>query len=242
MTEEQIIDLVPMTELLEKYGIQRNERGMLSCVFHEDNNPSVSVHKDRWYHCFSCGKNYNVVQFVMAYEKCGKAAAISRICKMFRLNEEQLTPADLAEIEKIRERREREMKKKKNTRAALLKLIEQIQFWQTVEKITHPTKGEIRRDKWIGDKLFFVALKMQRALDAAYRWLNDDYDRDEEMESYFGCKSAAKLASIVLLDENIVGFQIFAKMRKRPGVRECPRSDVLRRYESNTKREGRNGQ
>ena len=134
------------------------------------------------------------------------------------------------------------MKKKKNTRAALLKLIEQIQFWQTVEKITHPTKGEIRRDKWIGDKLFFVALKMQRALDAAYRWLNDDYDRDEEMESYFGCKSAAKLASIVLLDENIVGFQIFAKMRKRPGVRECPRSDVLRRYESNTKREGRNGQ
>ena len=73
-----IVDVISGYLPLTKRG--KNYFGV--CPFHDDNNPSMSVSKDKQiYKCFSCGASGNVFTFVMDYEKVDFKEAVSILAK-----------------------------------------------------------------------------------------------------------------------------------------------------------------
>lgn len=65
MTKEEIKERYSMTEILSRYGIVPNRSGFVHCPFHKgDREPSMKVYKDS-YHCFACGANGDIFDFVM---------------------------------------------------------------------------------------------------------------------------------------------------------------------------------
>ena len=47
----------------EAYGFQPNRSSMICCPFHADRNPSMKV--DSRFHCFGCGADGDVIDFMM---------------------------------------------------------------------------------------------------------------------------------------------------------------------------------
>ncbi|MCB9202825.1 MAG: DNA primase, partial [Flavobacteriales bacterium] len=86
MEISEIKSNLSITQVLEYYGISVNKNKMISCVFHEDKNPSMQVYENtNTVYCFSgnCkthGKSLDVIDFVMYYENLSKHEAISK-CK-----------------------------------------------------------------------------------------------------------------------------------------------------------------
>lgn len=170
---EIIIEKVSMKELLNKYVIFEQRKKYL-CPFHNDKHPSAGIDRNGWFHCFACGINYNVIEFVKNYEKCDFKTAIVKIDNMFGLGLEiKLTDKQIIELENMKRKREKEnyhkkiMKKfEKNVQKEILF---ELKFWEYIQKICHPTKGEIKFNKWQNENLFFYSLKRQE-------WLNWLYD------------------------------------------------------------------
>lgn len=51
-------------EVAQTYGLEVNNQNKALCLFHPDNNPSMSF-KGNYYHCFSCGAHGSVIDLVM---------------------------------------------------------------------------------------------------------------------------------------------------------------------------------
>ena len=170
---ETILENIGMTDILEKYNIY-NKNGKCLCPFHNDKNPSATVDKNnKWFHCFACGANYNVIDFVSNYEKCTRRQAISIISGIFGLGLEfKLSEYDLAEIEKLKIEREIINKKKSKMKEFEIKtcnkIIEEIRIWEQVEKDAHLTRGEYKNNDWENANLFFFAKKRINELDWFY--------------------------------------------------------------------------
>ena len=47
------------------YGIEVKRNGMACCPFHDDKNPSMKV--DQRFHCFGCGEDGDVIDFILEY-------------------------------------------------------------------------------------------------------------------------------------------------------------------------------
>lgn len=60
-----IKERVTALDAVTHYGISVNRKGMCCCPFHNDKNPSMKV--DRRYHCFGCGADGDVIDFVSDY-------------------------------------------------------------------------------------------------------------------------------------------------------------------------------
>ena len=59
---EAVKDQVTARAAAERYGIRVNRYGMAVCPFHPDRNPSMKL--DRRFHCFACGADGDVINFV----------------------------------------------------------------------------------------------------------------------------------------------------------------------------------
>lgn len=53
---------VTTRQVAELYGFAVSRNGMMCCPFHDDRNPSMKV--DTRYHCFGCGEDGDVIDFV----------------------------------------------------------------------------------------------------------------------------------------------------------------------------------
>ena len=62
---DEIKDRVTALEAVTHYGISVNRKGMCCCPFHNDKNPSMKV--DSRFHCFGCGADGDVIDFVSDY-------------------------------------------------------------------------------------------------------------------------------------------------------------------------------
>lgn len=165
---------VGMQDLLEKYGIYQNKKKYI-CPFHQDKHPSACIDKNAWFHCFACGVNYDIIDFVANYEKCNRGVAIARINEMFNLGLDfGLTEKQLKDLryrqEQIKLLKEKKESEKKEKIIALNKIIDDLRIWEQVQKDTHPTRGNIKHNTWEYADLFFYSLKMQI-------WLNWLYDK-----------------------------------------------------------------
>ena len=69
----------PIAELFEQLTGQQPRHGMVSCPFHEDTNPSMSLRRHNRYKCFSCGAKGDVIDLQM---KLGEMRFINAIKKL----------------------------------------------------------------------------------------------------------------------------------------------------------------
>lgn len=62
----EIKSAVSMIDACNRYGIEVNRAGFARCCFHDERTASMKVYSgDRGYHCFGCGANGSVIDFVM---------------------------------------------------------------------------------------------------------------------------------------------------------------------------------
>ena len=59
---KDVKDAISTREVASFYGIKVNRNGMCCCPFHNDKHPSMKI--DNRYHCFGCGEDGDVINFV----------------------------------------------------------------------------------------------------------------------------------------------------------------------------------
>ena len=68
MTREEIKEKYSMRDVLDRYGLEPNRAGFLRCPFHQgDREASLKVYPHD-YHCFGCGANGDIFDFIMRME------------------------------------------------------------------------------------------------------------------------------------------------------------------------------
>lgn len=68
MTLEEIKTTYTMRDILARYGLESNRAGFIRCPFHPgDRQASLKVY-ERDFHCFGCGENGDVIDFVRLME------------------------------------------------------------------------------------------------------------------------------------------------------------------------------
>lgn len=118
MTKEEIKQKFSMRDILHRYGMEENRAGFVHCPFHQgDREASMHIY-DKDFHCFGCGANGDIFDFVMRMEECSFPAAFKMLggtysshrdgfsARLARYHCEQKKEAKKKKIE--RERRERE--------------------------------------------------------------------------------------------------------------------------------------
>jgi len=59
---EQVKNLVSLEQVAEYYGLEFNKNDKAICPFHDDKNPSLSLHPSKQYvKCFSCDVSVNAI-------------------------------------------------------------------------------------------------------------------------------------------------------------------------------------
>ena len=74
---EAVKQSVTTKQAAELYGIKVRRGGMACCIFHEDRTPSMKV--DNRYHCFGCGADGDVIDFVAQIFSVGNKEAAEKI-------------------------------------------------------------------------------------------------------------------------------------------------------------------
>ena len=85
---EKTANEVSVRDYVNFIGIPVNRAGMIVCPFHDDRNPSMKI--DSRYHCFGCGADGNVIDFVSSYYGIPKYEAACRIAEEFNLDTDAL--------------------------------------------------------------------------------------------------------------------------------------------------------
>ena len=57
-------------DVMRSYGVYINSRGYCCCPFHGEKTPSMKVYKNNTAHCFGCGADCDVIDFVQRMENC----------------------------------------------------------------------------------------------------------------------------------------------------------------------------
>ena len=74
---------VTARDAAEHYGIRINRYGMAVCPFHPDRNPSMKL--DRRFHCFACGADGDVIDFVARLFGLKNGEAAKKIAADFEI-------------------------------------------------------------------------------------------------------------------------------------------------------------
>lgn len=83
---EAVKQAVTTREAAEFYGIKVNRSGMAVCPFHDDKNPSMKV--DKRFHCFGCGADGDVIDFVSRLFDLDKTKAALKLAADFGVSYE----------------------------------------------------------------------------------------------------------------------------------------------------------
>lgn len=93
----EIRDSVDIVDIISNYVslVPKGKNYFGVCPFHDDNNPSMSVNRDKKiYKCFSCGATGTVFKFVMDYENISFIEAVKKVGESAGIN------VNLGKIEK----------------------------------------------------------------------------------------------------------------------------------------------
>lgn len=103
---EAVKEQVTARDAAEHYGIRVNRYGMAVCPFHQDRNPSMKL--DRRFHCFACGADGDVINFVARLFGLKNGEAAKKIAADFGIaySQSRASPAQTyqAKILKNREK------------------------------------------------------------------------------------------------------------------------------------------
>lgn len=98
----QIKQLLDVEQVFEYYGGKPNRRGFVSCPFHSEKTPSLSMKKGKW-KCFGCGEGGSVIDYVMKLFNINLSQAIVRLNHDFNLGVINEKP-DLRKVQELREK------------------------------------------------------------------------------------------------------------------------------------------
>ena len=82
---QTIKDRLTMREVLLHYGYEPNNRGFMCCPFHNEKTPSMKIF-EKDYHCFGCGENGDVINFVQKLFNLSFPDTLKKIDVDFNLN------------------------------------------------------------------------------------------------------------------------------------------------------------
>lgn len=127
-----------MRDVLNRYGIQVNNKGFCNCPFHSEKTPSMKIYSDGFY-CWGCHKGGDVIDFVQQMENCDWKTAYHLLGGEDR---------ELTKEERKRYRQEMEIRKREAARKEAVKKqifqFENAQAFATRQIRTLPD----RRDEW----------------------------------------------------------------------------------------------
>ena len=84
---ETVKQSVTTRQAVECYGLSVNRFGKTRCPFHNDRTPSMKV--DRRFHCFGCGADGDVIDFVSRLYGLDAKSAAEKLVADFQINYEQ---------------------------------------------------------------------------------------------------------------------------------------------------------
>lgn len=108
MDKEFLKENISMEDLLQSYSIDLNCRNKCLCPFHSEKTPSASV-KNNLFHCFGCHVSFDVIGFVMKYEKVDFQKALEVLAARFGYSDKELTKEEKIKYAKLK--KENEIKK-----------------------------------------------------------------------------------------------------------------------------------
>ena len=89
---EAVKSAVTTRQVAEAYGIRINRSGMACCPFHNDKTPSMKL--DKRFHCFGCGADGDVINFVAALFDLNNKEAAEKLAADFNVGYENWKPPD----------------------------------------------------------------------------------------------------------------------------------------------------
>lgn len=188
----KIKDQVSIKDVVELYGLYCNRYSQnYHCPFHgEDKRPSASISKGV-FHCFTCGKTWDAIDFVKEYEKCSTSTAVRLLDTKFRcgcysmLSKEEY--AQLKANERKKKKQEQIYKYWCNLENILReKILAKIRYWEMVKCLNEKEIYKMRgycdtRCGW-----FFTALKEIGRLSWLYDVVTDHYMQECEYTYRYG--------------------------------------------------------
>lgn len=99
---EAVKGQVTARDVAEHYGIHVNHYGMAVCPFHSDRNPSMKL--DRRFHCFACGADGDVINFVARLFGLKNGEAAKKIAADFGVaySRSRASPAQTYQARKLK--------------------------------------------------------------------------------------------------------------------------------------------
>ena len=87
---EEVKRSVTTRQAAGRYGVRVGRNGMCRCPFHDDKTPSMKV--DRRFHCFGCGADGDVIDFVSRMESISPKEAALMLARDFSIPYEDKGP------------------------------------------------------------------------------------------------------------------------------------------------------
>jgi len=126
---------VTARQAAEQYGFPVNRAGKISCPFHNDRTPSMKV--DKRFHCFGCGADGDVIDFVARLYGLDAKAAAEKLAVDFRISCSQV------EATSQRIKTQNTLGQEKKYFRVLLDYLRQLQDW---ERVYAPKQED---EKWL---------------------------------------------------------------------------------------------
>lgn len=92
-----------MIDVVRFYGYEPNKAGYIRCPFHNERTPSLKIYPNR-FHCFGCGSDGSVIDFVMKLFQLDPSSACRQINRDFRLGLSLDRPPSLEEQKAAQDR------------------------------------------------------------------------------------------------------------------------------------------
>lgn len=79
MTVEEIKQQYSMRDVLSMYGLKPNRAGFCFCPFHNERGHESFKVYEKDYHCFGCGQNGDIFDFITKMDNCDFKTAFLRL-------------------------------------------------------------------------------------------------------------------------------------------------------------------
>lgn len=128
-------------EVAEYYGFQVNRAGFMQCPFHGgDHTASLKLYDGQGgFHCFGCGANGSVIDFVMRLFDLNFRQAVLRINVDFHLGLISSKPDHSARSAALEARRE-EQRRKDQAEENFRHMASELHYWKDVLEVFPPVR------------------------------------------------------------------------------------------------------
>ena len=179
---EEIKGAVSTREAASFYGLNVGRGGMVCCPFHNDRHPSMKV--DKRFHCFGCGADGDVINFVQQMFSLDAKQASFKLIDDFHLNIDTKRKESRHEKNQ-RIRMQKEKERERNIRLAYAEELRKFRMKMgDIYRTLHDWELEFTptREEWeagIFDERYLVAMNNKDPIDYILEIL--DFGEDEEI-------------------------------------------------------------